>query len=85
MENFKINFLKNNKRKANIIIQHKIFGEAQYNVDELYPFCDDERIGVKIKKQDIYAQINQIENFQYNDNLFVIETKLKKIKIICKK
>lgn len=85
MENLKIKFLESNRRKASITIQHKILGEVKYNVDKLCPFCDDERIGIKIKKQDIYAQINQIENFQYNDNLFVIETKLKKIKIICKK
>lgn len=84
MDNFKTKFLEINKRKAAVIIQHIIFGNERYDVDELHTFCNDKNIGVIIKNQELYIPINEVTTYSNNQNIFEIYSFTKKIQIILK-
>lgn len=83
-KNFKMKFLKNNGQKGVIVIQHKIFGEQKYEVDKLNIFHDGNRVGVRIKGQELYIQLNDIEGYFEDEGMVEIESKMKKIQIFHK-
>lgn len=84
MDNFKTKFLDIGKRKAIVIIQHIIFGEERYDVDELHTFCDDKNIGVIIKNRELYIPISEVTTYSNEENGFEIYSFKKKIQIILK-
>ena len=54
MEQFMENFVAANGEPGKIIIRHKLFDSQSYDCNELQIINDDERIGVIIKKQEIF-------------------------------
>ena len=69
-----------NNKAGVVTITHKLFGIQKISVDEIYTFCDD-RIGVRIKKQDIYIPTQDIKAFEGSADKLSIESDLKKIEI----
>ena len=84
MDNFKTKFLEINKRKATVVMQHIIFGQEKYDVDELRTFCDDKNIGVIIKNRELYIPVSEVTNYSSKQNIFEIYSFKKKIQIILK-
>ena len=83
--NFKTKFLKNQGRRATIIINHNVFGEKKYEVDRLHILYDENMVGVRVKNQNIYVQADEVRGLTHYKNTFEICSLTKKIKIILKK
>lgn len=69
-----------NNRAGVVIITHRLFGIQKISVDAINAFFDD-RIGVQIKKQDIYIPVQDITEYVIDTNRLLVESDMKKIEI----
>ena len=69
-----------NNQAGVVTITHKLFGIQKISVDEIYTFWDD-RIGVRIKKQDIYIPIEDIISYESNWDKVMVGSNMKTIEI----
>lgn len=67
-----------NNTAGTVILQHRLFGEQKISVDRLQTFCDD-RVGLKIKGQEIFIPLNELESYSADDNKLIISSNIKKI------
>ena len=69
-----------NNKAGVVIITHRLFGKQKISVDEIYTFWDD-RVGVRIKRQDIYIPIEDVTSYESNGNKVMVGSNMKKIEI----
>lgn len=69
-----------NNKAGVVTITHKLFGKQKISMDEIYTFWDD-RVGVRIKKQEIYIPIKDIMSYESNGNKAMVGSDIKKIEI----
>ena len=58
--------------KAKVLLEHRLFDSQVIIVDELHIIDDDERIGVRIKDQDIYINKRDIDTVKAYDKTFIV-------------
>jgi hypothetical protein len=66
MEGFLRKFTQLNGVEAKIIIDHYLFDQQTFYCDELQTINDDERIGVMIKKREIYMYKQDVKVAEVN-------------------
>ena len=69
-----------NSKAGVVTITHRLFGIQKISVDAINAFLDD-RIGVQIKKQEIYIPIQDITKYVIGINGISVESDMKKIEI----
>lgn len=69
-----------NNKAGVVIITHRLFGKQKISVDEIYTFWDD-RVGVRIKKQEIYMPIKDVVSYDSNEDRVMVGSNMKKIEI----
>ena len=69
-----------NNKAGVVIITHRLFGKQKISVDAMNTFCDD-RIGVRIKDQDVYIPLSEVILYTSTGNKFLVESNMKKIEI----
>ncbi len=69
-----------NSKAGVVTITHGLFGKQKISVDEICTFWDD-RIGVRIKGQDIYILIEDVVSYEGNRNKVMVGSNMKKIEI----
>lgn len=69
-----------NNKAGVVIITHRLFGKQKISVDEIYTFWDD-RVGVRIKKQEIYMPIKDVVSYDSNEDRVMVGSNIKKIEI----
>ncbi len=69
-----------NNKAGVVIITHRLFGKQKISVDTICTFWD-ERIGVRIKKQEIYISLEDVISYTSIDNTVIVESNMKKIEI----
>lgn len=66
-----------------IDLQHRIFGSQQVFIENLHIIEDDNRIGVRVKDQEIYLKKEEIISTEICDNKYIILSKNMKIVVVC--
>lgn len=74
-----------NGRKAKILLEHCLFGRQVFYCEDLHIINDDERIGTRIKGNDIYMHKQDVKFFKAVDNMFKISDDRLTITIIVNK
>jgi hypothetical protein len=69
-----------NHKAGVVTITHKLFGKQKISVDEIYTFWDD-RVGVRIKQQEIYIPIKDVMSYNSNGDKVMVGSNIKKIEI----
>lgn len=69
-----------NNKAGVVTITHKLFGKQKISVDEIYTFWDD-RVGVRMRGQEIYILIKDIMSHESNGNKVMVGSDMKKIEI----
>lgn len=69
-----------NHKAGVVIITHQLFGKQKISVDEIYTFWDD-RVGVRIKKQEIYIPIKDVTSYESNGDRVMVGSNIKKFEI----
>ncbi len=80
MEKLKKKWQEINNKAGVVTITHRLFGIQKISMDEIHTFCDD-RIGVRIKKHDIYIPVQDIIEYEIGVNDLSVESDIKKIEI----
>ena len=62
-----------------VIVDHALFDEQQYDCDMLQIINDEHRIGVVIKKREIFVYKQNITDFYVNEDVYKVEDNLMKI------
>lgn len=69
-----------NNRAGVVTITHRLFGIQKISVDAICAFWDD-RVGVRIKQQEIYIPIKDITSYKNNGNKVMVGSNMKTIEI----
>ena len=69
-----------NYRAGVVTVTHKLFGKQKISMDAICTFCDD-RIGVRIKEQEIYIPIKDVTLYKSNGNKVMVGSNMKTIEI----
>lgn len=69
-----------NHKAGVVTITHQLFGKQKISVDEIYTFWDD-RVGVRIKQQEIYIPIKDVTSYESNGDKVMVGSNIKKIEI----
>lgn len=69
-----------NNKAGVVIITHRLFGKQKISVDAMNTFCDD-RIGVRIKDQDLYIPLSEVISYTSMGSRLLVESNMKKIEI----
>jgi hypothetical protein len=69
-----------NNRAGVVTITHRLFGIQKISVDAICTFWDD-RVGVRIKKQEIYIPIKDVVSYESNGNKVTVGSNMKIIEI----
>ena len=72
MEKFMRKFLQLNGKRAKILLEHCLFDKQVHYCEELHIINDDERIGTRIKGNDIFVYKQDIKTSKAVDNMFII-------------
>lgn len=72
MNEFMRKFLQLNGKKAKILLEHCLFDKQVHYCEELHIINDDERIGTRIKGNDIFLYKQDIKISKAIDNMFMI-------------
>ena len=75
-------FTQLNGHTATIMLEHKLFGKQQFEVQEVKVLDDDDRLGLILKGQAIFIYKNRLQKFMIDDN--VVEFADDKLKILIK-
>ena len=67
-----------------VVIEHVLFDNQQYECEALQVVNDDERIGVVIKRQELFVNKQDVEDFWVYDNAYIVKDKMMKITIVNK-
>ena len=69
-----------NNKAGVVIITHRLFGKQKISVEAMNTFCDD-RIGVRIKNQDLYIPLSEVISYTNMRNKLSVESNMKNIEI----
>ena len=69
-----------NNKAGVVIITHRLFGKQKISVDVIKTFCDD-RIGVRIKDQELYIPLSEVISYTSMGNKVLVESNMKKMEI----
>jgi hypothetical protein len=69
-----------NNKAGVVTITHRLFGKQKISVDAINTFCDD-RIGVRIKDQDLYIPLSEVISYTNTGSKLFVESNMKKIEI----
>ena len=71
-------------KNCRVIINHTLFGEQQYDCDMLQIINDEHRIGVVIKRRELYVNKQEVMNFFAYENTYVVQDNMLTITIVNK-
>ena len=60
-------------------IIHKIYGDHKITVRNFCPLCVENKIGFVINDHEIFVHYDQIEAFEHNGNVFIVNDALQKM------
>ena len=66
-----------------VYLEHRIFGSQQIFIENLHIIEDDNRIGVRVKDQEIYLNKEEIISTEICDNMYIVLSKNMKIVVVC--
>ena len=69
-----------NNRAGVVVVSSKLFGKQKISLDAINTFCDD-RIGVRIKNQNLYIPLDEVISYTSTGSMLSIESNMKKIEI----
>jgi hypothetical protein len=69
-----------NNKAGVVTITHRLFGKQKISVDSICSFWDD-RIGARIKKQEIYIPIEDVMLYESNGDKVMVGSNIKTIEI----
>ena len=67
-----------------VIVEHALFGGQTYVCDNI-KVVDDDRLGVTIKKNDLFVRKENIKTFGVKGNGYVVEDEMLTIRVIVNK
>ena len=70
--NFSEHLRQSENKKAKVLLEHCLFDKQVFYCDELHIIDDNERIGARIKYQDIFVYKKDIKLTKAIDNMFII-------------
>lgn len=85
MQDFLTLFNSINNSPGLIHIYHKLFGGKRYKTDCIHIICNEDKIGVRFKDQDLYIPMNDVIEFAYDKNVFLIKSDKQLIKVFVNK
>lgn len=85
MQDFLTLFNSINNSPGLIHIYHKLFGGKRYKTDCIHIICNEDKIGVRFKDQDLYIPMNDVIEFVYDKNVFLIKSDKQLIKVFVNK
>ena len=84
MENFKAILSSINNQSGIIHVYHKLFGGKRYICEKIHTICDEHKRGVIINGNDLCIPVDEVIEFEYAKNVFIIKSDRQEIKIILK-
>ena len=72
MEKFMRKFTQLNGKKAKILLEHCLFEKQLFHCEVLQTINDDKRIGLVLRKQDIFMYKQDIKLAKNHDNMYII-------------
>ena len=71
-------------KNCRVIINHALFDEQQYDCDMLQIINDERRIGVIIKRKELFAYKQDVVDFWVYDNAYTVRDKMMTMTIVNK-
>lgn len=71
-------------KKCRVIINHTLFGEQQYDCNMLQIINDEHRIGVIIKRKELFIYKQNIVDFWIYDNAYTVRDNMMTMTIVNK-
>lgn len=56
-----------------VCINHKVYGQQELKIRKFQPFCDDYRFGFIVGKQEIFVYLDEIENIEAYENIYIVQ------------
>ena len=67
-----------------VVINHTLFGEQQYDCDDMQIINDEHRIGIVIKGRNLFVYKQEVVDFWVYDNAYTVRDKMMTITIVNK-
>ena len=71
-------------KKCTVLLEHVLFDEQQYECDMLQIINDEHRIGVIIKKRELFINKQNVKNFVVHANVYMVNDDMMTITIVNK-
>lgn len=71
--------------RGKVTLKHLLFGEQQYGCDEIQVINNDEKIGVVVKRTELFVYKQKVVEFCISGNVFVVGDDMLKIEVIVNK
>ena len=56
-----------------VFVNHKVYGDQELNIRKFQPLCDDNKIGFIVGKQEIFVYLDEVENIEVHENVYIIQ------------
>lgn len=71
--------------RGKVTLKHLLFGEQQYGCDELQVINNDEKIGIVVKRTELFVYKQKVVEFCVNGNTYTIGDDMLEISITVNK
>ena len=71
--------------RGKVTLKHLLFGEQQYECDEIQVVNDDEKIGIVVKGTELFVYKQKVVEFCTSGNMFVVGDDLLEIEVVVNK
>jgi hypothetical protein len=72
-----------NNKAGVVVVSSKLFGKQRISLDAINTFCDD-RIGVRIKEQELYIPLWEVISYTIEENIITVKSNMKNFEILIK-
>lgn len=64
-----------------VCISHKIYGNQELKIRKFQPLCNDDRVGFVVGNQEVFLELDEIENIDVADDTVRLQSDLLSIQI----
>lgn len=73
------------EKSGKVVLEHKLFGKQEYECGDIQVVNDDEKIGVKIKGQELFVRKQNLVEFEIDETRYAVSDDLLEISVIVNK